>query len=81
MPIDKNDFLKTIPFSWRTAKDAKLFISYEGTQVMILKEKKAAQILKRLDSGSDFDKQLVLAKVTGNFKRGNERNSGECLSE
>lgn len=75
MSIDKNDFLKTSPFSYRENKDKKLFISYEGKQVMILKEKKAGELLAKLSRADEMGKQLFLAKVTGNFKRGNEKDN------
>jgi len=78
MSIDKNDVLKTSPFSYRVNKDKKLFISYEGKQVMILKEKKAGQLLSKLNKAKDeMERQLLLAKVTGNFKRGNEKSSSK----
>lgn len=71
--IDKNDFLKTNPFSYTTTKDGKLMISYQGKRIMILKQKKAEQILKKLENKAEFEQQLILAKITGNFKRGNEK--------
>ncbi|WP_265459646.1 hypothetical protein [Enterococcus sp. HY326] len=60
-------------FTYDVKKDAKVFIYHYGKQVMILKGKKSAQLLKRLDKATIEETQLILAKVTGNFKRGNER--------
>lgn len=71
--IDKNDRLKGQPFSYTLTKVGKVIISYEGKQIMILSEKESNKILKRISGKSDFDVQMALAKVTGNFKRGNER--------
>jgi hypothetical protein len=50
-----------------------VFIDYEGKQVKILKGKEADKFIKRVKmAGSEKEKQLVMAKITGNFKRGNE---------
>ena len=40
---------------------------------MILKGKAALELLKKLERAKGRDVQLVLAKITGNFKRGNEK--------
>lgn len=60
-------------FTYVESKDSKVLIYHYGKQVMILKGDKAKRLLKRLDNATDEEKQLTLAKVTGNFKRGNER--------
>lgn len=60
-------------FTYEEKKDSKIFIYHYGKQVMILKEQKASQLLKRLHNATKEDTQLILAKVTGNFKRGNEK--------
>ena len=60
-------------FTYRTGKDGKVFIAWEGQQVMILKDKAAARFRARIEGLSGEAAQLVMAKITGNFKRGNER--------
>lgn len=42
---------------------------------MVVKEKDAERILGRLQAveGNTIEEQLILAKITGNFKHGNER--------
>jgi phenylalanine-4-hydroxylase len=61
------------PFSYFISKDQKVFITWLGKQVTILKGKKAQQFINNI-SNLDIDQtQLVMAKVTGNFKRGNEK--------
>jgi len=52
-----------------------LFIGY-NQQVMILKNKMAQKLFRRIEGLDDRDKQFVMAKITGNFKRGNERQKG-----
>lgn len=72
-PIDQRHKLDEEPFSYQTSKDGKLFIYWHGKQVMILKDEKAKKLLTQLTHSDPSKVQLTLAKVTGNFKRGNER--------
>ena len=46
---------------------------WESKEVKILKGKEAEKLTKKLQGLDDKGVQLVLAKLTGNFKRGNER--------
>lgn len=41
--------------------------------------KEFLKLKKKLDASNRLEEQLLLAKVTGNFKRGNEKISGESL--
>lgn len=60
-------------FTYKVSKDRKVFLFWYGKQVMILKGKDSEKFLSRI-SGVDFqESQLIMAKVTGNFKRGNEK--------
>jgi hypothetical protein len=63
-------------FSYHTGKDDRVFIYWYNQQVMILKNKMAQKFIKQIEGLDDRDKQLVMAKKTGNFKRGNERQKG-----
>ena len=40
---------------------------------MILNEKETKNFISKINGKDDFQIQLVLAKITGNFKHGNER--------
>jgi hypothetical protein len=72
--IDKRNRLEESPFTYREMKNGMVFIEYEGRQVKILRGKEADRFLKRIKMAeSEKEKQLVMAKITGNFKRGNER--------
>lgn len=74
--IDKRNRLKEKPFSYRETKDQNVFIDYYGKQVKILKGKEAEKFLNRIRTAeSEMAEQLIMAKITGNFKRGNERKS------
>lgn len=72
--IDKRNRLEDNPFSFKISKDNTVFIEFHGKRVKILKGKEVEKFLKRIElAGNDKEVQLILAKITGNFKRGNER--------
>jgi len=71
--VDKRGILEEEVFTYRVTKDQKVFISYEGKQVVTLNGKKAETFLGKINGLDGKEAQLVLAKVTGNFKRGNEK--------
>jgi hypothetical protein len=69
--IDKrNKFTEEI-FTYRVNKDNKVFISYLGKQIAILKGKGAERFLARVEDQDSRTAQLEMARVTGNFKRRN----------
>lgn len=67
-----DDLVNEQAFDYRMNKDDKLFISYHGKEIMIIKGGQAQKLLKKLEGASEEERQLLLAKATGNFKRGNE---------
>ena len=71
--IDKRGILDEEIFSYRVTKDGKVFISYEGKQVTVLSGKRANEFAAKIQSAEGMDAQLIMAKATGNFKRGNEK--------
>lgn len=71
--IDKNNRLQEECFSYRVSKDNKVFISWYDKQVMILKGKESEKFLAKIDKSDSFEAQLIMAKITGNFKHGNEK--------
>ncbi len=71
--IDNRNRLKENPFDYKVTKANKIIIYYENRQIMMLSEKDSIRLQKRMNNKSEFDIQLELAKVTGNFKHGNER--------
>lgn len=73
MDIDKRNRLEETPYSYRVNKENTVFLDYHGKQVKVLKGKKAGRFLKRVESAvNEMESQLLMAKATGNFKRGNE---------
>ncbi len=75
--IDRRNKLEEQPFTYNITKKKTVRIFYFGKPVVILKENKAEQLIERMEEVDfdEFEVQLLLAKATGNFKRGNEKNS------
>lgn len=72
--IDKRNRLDEALFSYKVTKNNTVLIDYYGKQVKLLKGKDAEKILEKIKIAEDEKAvQLILAKITGNFKRGNER--------
>ena len=74
---DKRNRFDEEIFSYQLGKDDKVFIYWYNQQVMILKNKMAQKFIKQIEGLDDSEKQLVMAKITGNFKRGNERKKSD----
>ncbi|WP_163100335.1 hypothetical protein [Peribacillus alkalitolerans] len=73
-PIDKRNRFNDEVFTYRVSKDNTVFIEWNGKQIKILKGKEADKFIERMGRATNqLEEQLILAKVTGNFKRGNER--------
>jgi hypothetical protein len=70
--IDKRGKLEAEPFSFRTTKDGKVFICWNGRQVLILKGEAAKKFLAAIADADTQQAQLIMARVTGHFKHGNE---------
>jgi hypothetical protein len=69
----KHGGLQDFPFSFRKNREEKVFISWHGRSVMTLKGKKAMSFLERVLKLNGLEHQRIMAKITGNFKRGNEK--------
>ena len=59
-------------FSYRAGRD-NVFIAWRGRDVTTLSGKDASRFLGRVEGGDEERAQLEMARVTGNFKRGNEK--------
>ncbi|MDP5276521.1 hypothetical protein [Chengkuizengella axinellae] len=71
--IDKRDRLKESPFSYKITKANKVMIYWDNRMIKTLSEKESKKFLSNIEGKDEFGIQLILAKLTGNFKRGNER--------
>jgi hypothetical protein len=73
VPIDQRGKLEENFFSYETSKNEKVFLYWYEKQVKILSGKEAEKFLNRISGLDGIEAQLVMAKATGNFKRGNEK--------
>ena len=71
--IDKRNRLGEEPFTYQITKKGTIIIGYEGKQIKIVKGMEAERLVARIRNVEDnpTEIQLLLAKITGNFKRGN----------
>ncbi|MBB4011278.1 hypothetical protein [Niveibacterium umoris] len=63
------------PFCWRATGDGRVFIEWGGRTVTVLAGVGAARFLARVKMADERAAQLLMARATGNFRRGNERRS------
>jgi hypothetical protein len=61
------------PFTYRETKDGKVMIDWKGRDAGILTGGRARRFLTAVEGADDDRLQIEMARVTGNFKRGNER--------
>lgn len=73
--IDKQNRLSKEPFAYQITKKGTVIIYYGGKQIKIVKDREAERLIARIKEVEDnvTAVQLLLAKITGNFKRGNEK--------
>ena len=65
--------LEDRPFGYAVTKDGRVRITWRSVVVTTVAGTKAAQLVAALDDAGDEEVQQLLARATGNFKRGNER--------
>ncbi|MHA1138176.1 MAG: hypothetical protein ACTSSE_16985 [Candidatus Thorarchaeota archaeon] len=73
--MNSDDFSSTLdskPYSWQENK-GEVRISWKGKIVTVLRKESALKFLDRISGANEREVQLIMAKATGNFKRGNER--------
>lgn len=71
--MTRPDPLASQPFSYATRADGSVVIRYHTAPVTLLRGKAAARFMTRMSSADAAAAQLLMARATGNFKRGNER--------
>ena len=62
----------TEPFTFRVTKAGQVLVSRGGRQVVTVSGSAAARLIPLLGIDDDTDQDL-LARATGNYRRGNER--------
>ncbi|MHA1909482.1 MAG: hypothetical protein ACW98Y_19445 [Candidatus Thorarchaeota archaeon] len=69
---DKENPLKDSSYSWKESNGV-VRIYWYGKLATILRKNSASKFLARIDEVDNSEAQFIMAKITGNFKRGNER--------
>jgi hypothetical protein len=69
---DAND----LGFTYRTRKSGQVEILHFGRLAATLRGNEAKEFLSKVEAGSETDAQKLMTRVTGNYKRGNERLAG-----
>lgn len=77
MAIDKRRMLEREPFSYQITKDNKVRLFYKDKEVKIISNSTAMSFIEKIRDLPVSEQQLVMAKVTGNFKHDNEKMSKE----
>lgn len=71
--MDERDPLADEPFSHLDRADGSIVIRYHAAPVTVLRGKAADRFRVRVDGLDGPGAQQLMARATGNFKRGNER--------
>ena len=60
-------------FTFRATKNDEVFVHHRGKLATTLRGEAAADFLADMDGADDDAQQQIMARVTGNYRRGNER--------
>jgi hypothetical protein len=64
-------------FTWRRRKSGEVQVLHHGTLAATLRGTAADEFLAEVADGDDADAQQLMARVTGNYKHGNERQAAD----
>jgi hypothetical protein len=65
--------MNDLGFTYRLKKNKDLEIHHRGRLASTLRGHDATDFLAEVEAGSEDDAQQLMARVTGNYKHGNER--------
>lgn len=71
--MSEEDLLDHVPFSFSVRKGDVVQVMYHGKVVTSLSKKAAIRFLAKVEGLNGRAAQLLMAKTTGQFKFGNER--------
>lgn len=74
--MDDRDPLADEPFSYVGRTDGSIVIRYRAAPVTVLRGKAADRFRTRVDGADPGAAQQLMARATGNFRRGTERRDG-----
>jgi len=76
MPADAGDDTVDLGFTFVAKKDGSVVVHHRGKLATTLRGQAAAEFVDEV-SGADLQsQQQLMARLTGNYKRGNERTAG-----
>ncbi len=75
--VDKRKKFDQMLCSYQVTKDQRVFIYWHEKLVKTLKEHQANRFIEMIDNSESQEAQLIMARATENFKRGNERIKSE----
>lgn len=64
-------------FSYRVRKNHDVEVLHRGRLASTLRGSEASDFLQEAEGGDAAEVQQIMARVTGNYKRGNERLAGQ----
>ncbi|MBM7831069.1 hypothetical protein JOE59_001774 [Agromyces cerinus] len=70
---DERGRLATDPFEYRITKQGGMIVSRGGHAVMTVGGREAARLVAALQRADETQAQHLLARASGNYRRGNER--------
>jgi len=73
MEDQRNILINEKPFGYKLLKENRAQISYKNKVVSVISGKDYQQLRRVIDLENIMELQLFLAKITGQFKHGNER--------
>ena len=60
-------------FTFRATKNGEVFVYHRGKLATTLRGDAAAEFLTDIDGADADEQQQIMARITGNYRRGNER--------
>ena len=69
----KKQHIEDLGFTFRETKKGEIVIHHHGKQASILRGFRAQKVKEELNSSMFGEQQQLMARLTGNYKHGNER--------
>ncbi|RVT47477.1 hypothetical protein [Rubrivivax albus] len=73
MPADQSEQPEDLGFRYRLRKGGEVEVTHRGRLAATLRGSQAAEFLAEAPDSTSPEAQQFMARLTGNYKRGNER--------
>lgn len=77
MQEDTSEDSSDLGFTWQRMKNGEVRVMHHGRLASTLRGRDADEFLAEADGGDEASLQQTMARLTGNYKRGNERKAAE----